>query len=380
MRRIWLAVLLAAILLTVVCSRDTAPAETGLPQETELPTTAAVTDTAEPTAPTVEVTVPLETLPPETIPPETKPEKIRYDYVPLYFQTDYPDVEFGKGTIATSGCSITCLAMVATYLTDREYTPPQLAWHFGSYGETNIDRLNYGIEQMQLPCRYTYDADETLQAVRDGKVAIALMGETSIFTTAQHFIVLTGMGQYGKFTVNDPMAANYTGSRHMKESFATGFSHIDLRTGFSGAWIFDKTAMPEEPFLFDASLPQPRATRYESYTLTEEDIYTLACFAWAEAREEDAAVQQAVVEVVLNRILSPEYPDTVWGILEETELSRAPEVMAQAGEPALEYYLAVDTAMYGPYVLPADICFYSDWEKGKEVWGQLGRYTFAKRR
>ncbi len=378
MRRIWLAVLLAAIILAAVFSGESAPAETELPLETEVPTT-AVPETAETTAPTVETTAPPETLPPETLPPETEPEKIRYDYVPLYFQTDYPDVAFGKGTIATSGCSITCLAMVATYLTDQEYTPPQLAHHFGSYGETNIDRLNYGIQQMQLPCSYTYDADETLQAVRDGQVAIALMGETSIFTTEQHFIVITGMGEYGKFTVNDPMEANYTGSRHMKESFATGFSHIDLRAGFSGAWIFDKAAMPAEPFLFDASLPQPRATRYAGYTLAENDIYTLACFAWAEAREEEPAVQQAVVEVVLNRILSPEYPNTLWEVLENSELSRSLEAMAQAGEPALEYYLAVDAAIYGPYVLPEDICFYSQWETGTDLWGTLGNYFFFRR-
>ena len=380
MRWDWLIVLIVTLLLTVVFC--TQPAE--LPPEPETqPGTAA--QTVETTAETTQATIPPETsipetIPPETLPPETEPEKIPYDFVPVYFQTDYPDVPFGNGTIATSGCSITCLAMIATYLTDREYTPPELAHHFGSYGENNMDRLNYGIQQMQLPCRFTYNAEETLQAVREGKVAIALMGETSIFTTEQHFIAITGMGEYGKFMVNDPLEANYTGSRHMKESFATGFSHIDLKAGFSGGWIFDKAEMPEEPFLFDASLPQPRVSRYEGYTLTEEDIYTLACFSWAEAREEPQEVKQAVVEVVLNRIQSEAYPGTVQEILENTELSRALEEMEWVEEPGLEQYLAVDAAVYGPYVLPQDICFYSHWEQGQEVWGQLGTYHFAKNR
>ncbi len=372
MRRICLALLLAAIVLASVSCGVKAPAENLQTQPVTAPTVETTAETTE------AATQPPETLPPETIPPETEPEAVVYDSVPLYFQTDYPDVPFGKGTVATSGCGVTCLAMIATYLTDHEYTPPQLAYHFGSYGESNMERLTYGIEQMQLPYYHTYNVDETLQAVREGKVAIALMGETSIFTTEQHFIAITGMGDYGKFMVNDPMEPNYTGSRHMKESFATGFSHIDLRAGFSGGWIFDKAEMPVEPFLFDASLPQPRESRYTGYELTEEDIYTLACFAWAEAREESPETKQAVVEVVLNRILSGEYPDTVQEILEETELSRALEPMSWIEEPELEDYLAVDSAMYGPYILPEDICFYSDSEQGREVWGQLGRYTFAK--
>ena len=352
-------------------------AESAVPEVVVVPETqpAEIPETVEPTVETTEAAI----LPPETtLPPETEPEKVIFDYVPAYFQTDYPDVSYGSGTVATSGCGITCLAMIATYLTDQEYTPPQLAYHFGSYGENHIDRLNYGIEQMQLPCWHTYNVEETLQAVREGCVAIALMGETSIFTTEQHFIAITGMGEYGKFMVNDPMKANYTGSRHMKESFATGFSHIDLRAGFSGGWIFNKADMGSEPFLFDASLPQPRATRYAGYELTEEDLYTLACFAWAEAREEGPEVQQAVVEVVLNRIRSLEYPDTVWGVLEETELSRALEPMTWVEEPGLEQYLAVDAAMYGNYILPEDVCYYSEWEQGREIWGRLGKYTFAK--
>ena len=72
---------------------------------------------------------------PETIPEEiASEEKTEYSFVPSYFQTDYPYIKFGNGTIATSGCSITCLAMIATYLTDQEYTPVQMAYHFGRYG------------------------------------------------------------------------------------------------------------------------------------------------------------------------------------------------------------------------------------------------------
>ena len=329
-----------------------------------------------------------ETLPGETIPEETETvpaaeisEAGDCNPIPRYYQTDYPYIKFGNGTLATSGCSVTCLAMMATYLTDAEYTPPQMAYHFGSYGKTNIERLDYGIAQMGLPYERTENIQEVLQALQNGKVAIVMMDDESFFTTEQHFIVLAGMTEDGKYLVNDPMETNYKdGDLHIKDGYDNGFASFYLTQGFSGGWIFDKGAMPEDYVLYDASLPEQQENRYQGYTLTEDDIYTLACFVWAEAREEPAEVKQAVAEVVLNRLISGKYPNTVRTVIQKTEFFRAVDAMAQVDEPGLEQYLAVDTAMYGPYILPEDICFYSQWEKGEGEWGTLGSYTFYKER
>ena len=339
--------------------------------------------------------VPAETLPAETEtqPGETIPEETEtvpaaeiseaggHNPIPRYYQTDYPYIKFGNGTLATSGCSVTCLAMMATYLTDAEYTPPQMAYHFGSYGKTNIERLDYGIAQMQLPYTRTENVREVLLALQNGKVAIVMMDDESFFTTEQHFIVLAGMTEDGKYLVNDPMETNYKdGDLHIKDGYDNGFASFYLTQGFSGGWIFDKEAMPEDYVLYDASLPEQQKNRYQGYSLTGDDIYTLACFVWAEAREEPAEVKQAVAEVVLNRLISGKYPNTVRTVIQKTEFYRAVDAMAQVEEPGLEQYIAVDTAMYGPYILPEDICFYSQWEKGKDEWGTLGSYTFYKER
>ena len=74
-----------------------------------------------------------------------------WDHVPLYFQTDYPYTMYGSGTIESSGCSITSLAMVASYLTEHEYLPDELARYFGGRAENNIARLETGSESLQLP-------------------------------------------------------------------------------------------------------------------------------------------------------------------------------------------------------------------------------------
>ena len=331
-----------------------------------------------------EQTVPATTQPETepTLPPETTvPEKVTIDKVPLYYQTDYPYTNFGNGTIATSGCSVTCLAMVATYLTDQEYTPPQMAYHFGSYGKTHIDRLTYGIDQMQLPFERMHEVQDVLQALREGKVAIVMMDEESYFTTEQHFIVLAGINEAGKIVVNDPLETNYERAiTPVRNGYDNGFEDHYLMPGFCGGWIFDKAQMPEEPFLYDASMPEQKENRYQGYTLTEEDIYELACFVYAEARDASPEVKQAVAEVVLNRVISPKYPNTVHGVIYQTEFYRAVNTMKHVDEPGLDQYIAVDTAMFGPYILPEDICFYSAWEKGEEEWGKLGSFIFYKNR
>ena len=326
-----------------------------------------------------------ETLPLERVPEETEvflaAENSGYDAIPRYYQTDYPYIKFGNGTMATSGCSVTCLAMMATYLTEVEYTPPQMAYHFGSYGKTNIERLDHGIARMGLPYTRTENIQEVLQALRSGKVAIVMMDDESFFTTEQHFIVLAGMTEDGKFIVNDPMETNYKdGDLHIKDGYDNGFADFYLTQGFSGGWIFDKAAMPEDYVPFDASMPEQQENRYQGYTLTGDDIYTLACFVWAEAREEPPEVKQAVAEVVLNRLMSEKYPSTVRAVIHKTEFYRAVDAMSRIDEPGLEQYIAVDTAMYGPYILPEDICFYSQWEKGEDEWGKLGSYTFYRTR
>ena len=61
--------------------------------------------------------------------------------IPQYFQTDYPDQMYGCGTVASNGCGITCVAMVATYLTGHTYTPDELARYFGGKADNNIARL-----------------------------------------------------------------------------------------------------------------------------------------------------------------------------------------------------------------------------------------------
>lgn len=344
------------------------------PLETPQPTVAETTVPAE-TAPVIpEETAP--ELPPPTV-PETEPEAVTYDTVPLFFQTDYPYIKFGDGTIATSGCSMTCLAMIATYMTDHEYTPDQLVYHFENGGINHVERLEYAAQQLRLPYEKNFNWRETQKALQEGKVAIVMENEKSYFTTGQHFLVLSGLTDDGGIIVKDPFEPNYS-SELLVDGFFRGFHEYDITRGYCGAWVFDKSEIPDDFVPYDAGKPELPDTRYKGYELPKEDAETLARLAWVQARNQPREVQQAVVEVILNRLTSDEYPNTVTRVLWWSETFGSVYSL-QSAAPEQTQYDAVNAAMYGPYVLPKDVLYYAPWWIGGDVWGQVGSYWFAYR-
>lgn len=318
----------------------------------------------------------IEDLPPEkkelTIPPGSSQKR---NNVPNYFQTNYADVRYGSGTIATSGCSITCLAMVAAYMTDHLYSPAELADYFGGSAYSNMARLEAASEALQLPYKKAVNWHETLQALKDGKVVIALMESGSVFTDSQHFIVLTGMTADGKILVNDPNLSNYA-RWELQKGFVNGFTEGDVLCGYSGAWIYDKEAMPEEPYLYREEEPPVRECRYPGITLTADDLDLLAKVVWVEAQGESFEGQQAVAEVVLNRLVSGDYPDTVTDVIYAEGQFRSVPFLEDA-VPWQVQYEAIEGALYGPYVLPMDVMFFAQQPTNNNVWGKIGGHVFC---
>ena len=348
---------------------------TGSP--TEPPVQAQTGETAPP-APETSVptsTQPETTEPETTEPPQTETQaRIVYEQVPLYFQTDYPDQRYGYGTIASSGCGVTSLAMVASYLTGHEYLPDELADYFGGHGDNNIERLEYGSDMLQLPWKRAKDVYEAIRAVREGDLAIALMGSASPFTDTQHFIVLAGVNEEGRLLVNDPYAPNYD-NWYLKDGFRNGFKEGDIICGYSGGWIYDVSAMPEEPFVYVEEKPDVER-RYPDITLTREDETLLAKIIWVEARGEPREGQQAIAEVVLNRMASPDFPDTVRAIVYSDNQFPSVEFLDRAS-PNQTQYDAIEDALEGPYILPENVVHFATYPVNDLLWGKIGGHYFC---
>lgn len=293
---------------------------------------------------------------------------------PQYFQTDYPNVRYGSGTIASSGCSITSVAMVATYLTGHTYLPDKLAGYFGGYGENNVQRLEYASEQLRLPYRRAENIHDVMNALEAGNVAILLMNHLSIFTDSQHFIVLTGLNDDGKIVVYDSYEPNYE-LWNLKRAFVEGFEVNDILLGYSGGWIYDVSAVPEDPFIY-VEEEEEADPRYTGVELTWEEQQLLAKLIWLEARGEPQEGQQAVAEVVLNRLVSGKYGSTISQVIHAEGQFRSVPFLKDA-EAWQAQYEAIDRALRGPNVLPIDVVHFATYAENENVWGRIGGHIFC---
>lgn len=295
--------------------------------------------------------------------------------IPLYYQTDYPDVLYGAGTIETSGCGITSIAMIASYLTGYAYMPDELAYYFGGRAENNIARLECAAETLGIPYEKPENWHYTYAALKQGKCAIVLVQSPSEFTEGQHFIVLTGLTEDGKILVNDPYEPNYS-KWSLKEGFQTGFTEGQIMTGYQGAWVFDKTEIATDIKRYTEELPETAVSRYPDIDLTFAERQLLARVVWVEARGESARGQQAVAEVVFNRLMSDGFPDNLRDVIYGENQFRSVEFLDDA-EPGQAQYQAIENAIYGPYVLPTDVTYFARYATNNNVWGTIGGHIFC---
>lgn len=349
--------------------------------ETE-PEDSSVEETTPPTQP--------ETLPAEETVPETQPEAVETEpeasapdvpelppiwKMPLYNQLDYPNQRYGSGTVATSGCGITALAMVATYMTGHTYYPDELADYFGGYNGNNIERLLYASDALHLPYHPVENWDIARKELKEGKIAIILVGARSSFTDSQHFLVATGVTEDGRVWIHDPYGPNYS-NPVLKDGFANGFPPGWISTGYSAAWVYDVDEMPEDPFIYVPEETPHVDPRYKDLELSDEDMELLARLVWAEARGEENDGQQAVAEVILNRVASDRFPNTVSNVIYAQDQFRGAKYIPEA-EPTQTQYEAVERALYGPYILPMEVTHFATYPVNKDVWGTIGNHIFC---
>lgn len=134
---------------------------------------------------------------------------------------------------------------------------------------------------------------------------------------------------------------------------------------------------PEEPTVE----PEPE-NRYAELHFSDEDVYILACLVYHEARGESFEGQVAVVEVVLNRMLSGYFPDTVEEVVFQKygdvwQFSPAPYLYS--AEPDKEQYLAVHTAIEErEHILSEDTVYFSTAPYNESVDMIIGNHYFCK--
>ena len=164
----------------------------------------------------------------------------RFPEVPLYLQQDYPDTMYGNYRIVSNGCGITTMAMLATYMTDDELTPPEMCRRFGKYSHfTGTDCMIFVHEPAGMGFylkEHTYNRDVARAALEEGRIVISLQ-YVGYWTRAGHYIVCESINEDGMVQVRDSNIYNYGRLNGHKEDLHTWASII---ANGSGYWIFEE--------------------------------------------------------------------------------------------------------------------------------------------
>ncbi|HET7579250.1 MAG TPA: cell wall hydrolase, partial [Bacillales bacterium] len=121
-----------------------------------------------------------------------------------------------------------------------------------------------------------------------------------------------------------------------------------------------------------------------SKTFTSNQIQLLAQLVYAEARGEPIKGQVAVAAVVLNRIDSNKFPDTVTGVIYEPLAFTCVQLGSFYNQPDKEAYRAVYLAIQGWDPSYGSLYYFnpskaeSDWIWSRPQTVQIGNHIFAK--
>ena len=125
-----------------------------------------------------------------------------------------------------------------------------------------------------------------------------------------------------------------------------------------------------------------RAARYVYIDMTDEELDELAEILFLEAGNQSAEGQQAVVEVVLNRVLHSGFPDTVHDVLHQGEGTDVPQFstisLLGTVTPTQAQYDAINEALYGDTLTDPDVVFFSRSGENDRVWRKIGDHVFCR--
>lgn len=124
-----------------------------------------------------------------------------------------------------------------------------------------------------------------------------------------------------------------------------------------------------------------RVARYSSIEMSSYELWELACIIWLEARGECPEGQQAVAEVILNRVLRSGFPNTIHDVIHDDGgigvVQFTTAVHIDEAEPDEAQFEAIFAALYGDTILPAEVVFFSREGENDRAWGTIGNHVFC---
>ena len=206
----------------------------------------------------------------------------------------------------------------------------------------------------------TYLAEQVSQIMNEQRPLLATAGSVMIFSAL--LAGLLTLVLIRAFAVNDTAPARDLPAASWTSPAPTSVPAVPAETAAP-------TPEPEpEPATIEVS------SRYAP--VTDEEIELMARIVHLESNNQTFEGQQAVAEVILNRIWAQNFPDTAQEVVYSAGQFTTAKGAA-AAVPTLENYMAVMAALYAEPVTPLDVVYFNGEAESQYVWKQLDDHVFC---
>lgn len=145
---------------------------------------------------------------------------------------------------------------------------------------------------------------------------------------------------------------------------------------YSSAALAAHLAVAPEVAAHEPQTPEPPPEPEPRYAeITAEERELLARVVYAESNTEPIEGQIAVAQVVLNRVRSESFPDTVSEVIYQERQFSTASILGRV-TPNETNYEAVDAA-FETEVVPYEVFYFSRGAENDRVWGRIGAHVFC---
>ena len=145
---------------------------------------------------------------------------------------------------------------------------------------------------------------------------------------------------------------------------------------YSSAALAAHLAVAPDVAAHEPQIPEPPPEPEPRYAeITAEERELLARVVYAESNTEPIEGQIAVAQVVLNRVRSESFPDTVSEVIYQERQFSTASILGSV-VPNETNYEAVDAA-FETEVVPYEVLYFSRGAENDRVWGQIGAHVFC---
>jgi N-acetylmuramoyl-L-alanine amidase len=112
--------------------------------------------------------------------------------------------------------------------------------------------------------------------------------------------------------------------------------------------------------------------------ISEADINLMARLVWLEARGESDEGQQAVVEVVFNRVMHDKFPSSIQQVVYARNQFTPAKLISSTKATSKEYKNVYHVLWTSQRLLPADVVYFSMGAQNGRVYAKIGCHVFCK--